>query len=180
MAVSWLSVLLLWFTVDGSEIVAFLAGCRGPHQDSSRAGCDPRAGGRCAPLPYIHPVLSVRAPVLSSILMSCYPSIVLPSFCSTVCSSNAMPLSFRPISHCPSVPPLSFHYPSVHPSIVLPSVLPLSFCILLCYSVIPLYFCLFFCSSIAVSPTALTVLHFSVLLCFHFSSALQTTSPFHE
>jgi len=37
-----------------SEIVAFLVGRRGPHQDSSRAGCGPWAG-RCAQLLYIDP-----------------------------------------------------------------------------------------------------------------------------
>jgi len=32
------------------KIVTFLVGQRGPHEDSSQAGCGPRAG-RCAPLP---------------------------------------------------------------------------------------------------------------------------------
>ena len=36
----------------GHKIVPFLDGRRGPHEDSSRAGCGPRAG-RCVPLLYI-------------------------------------------------------------------------------------------------------------------------------
>ena len=42
-------MILLRFNVVGPEIVDFLDGRRGPHQDSSRAGSGPRAG-RCAPL----------------------------------------------------------------------------------------------------------------------------------
>jgi len=49
MIVSWLSALLLWFTVDGSENSRLSCWRRGPHKDSSRAGCGPRAR-RCAPL----------------------------------------------------------------------------------------------------------------------------------
>jgi len=35
--------------MTGREIVTFPVGHRGPHEDSSRAGCGLRAG-RCAPL----------------------------------------------------------------------------------------------------------------------------------
>src|SRR6218665_2682564 len=37
--------------MSGLKIVPFVFGHRGPHDDSSRAGCGPRAG-RCAPLFY--------------------------------------------------------------------------------------------------------------------------------
>src|SRR6218665_659370 len=37
--------------MSGLKIVTFLVGHRGPLEDSSRAGCGPRAG-RCAPLQY--------------------------------------------------------------------------------------------------------------------------------
>jgi len=40
-----LKIIVSWFYM----LVTFLAGHRGPHEDSSWAGCGPRAG-RCAPL----------------------------------------------------------------------------------------------------------------------------------